>query len=152
MVRVSQLVELVQSKPIVALLALVTHYVLHSGEWDNAFHIFLGIWAVTFSGIAAAEYLYDERANPIGAVVQVLTTTAGIYFGILITSVLIYRGFFHRLGRVSGSGSELVNIDNSQCTDPRPIPGTILEILRYFRRRIARLPVLQVDGGITRAV
>ncbi|CAO2656425.1 Nn.00g052280.m01.CDS01 [Neocucurbitaria sp. VM-36] len=95
-------IEIAHNRLIIALLALVTHYVLHSGEWDNAFHIFLGIWTLAFGGIAAAEYMSDTQAKTIGSVVQVTATAAIIYFGTLTTSILLHRGFFHRLRRIPG--------------------------------------------------
>lgn len=100
MVQVTQILELARIKPIIALLALASHYVLHSDEWDNGFHIFLGIWTIAFGGLATAEYVYDPRIKTIGAVIQFIATTAAVYFGTLITSILLHRVFFHRLRRV----------------------------------------------------
>jgi|TARA_R110002003_G_scaffold68_15_gene6202 hypothetical protein len=92
--------ELAHHKPIFALLALATHYVLHKGEWDNKFHLFLGGWMVAFGGLAITEYAYDSRANTIGAALKVTATAAAVYFGVLMTSILLHRGFFHRLRKV----------------------------------------------------
>lgn len=93
-------VELAHNKPFFAAIALVTHYILHNGEWDNSFHIFLGLWTLAFGGVATAEYLYDARVKTIGAVISVTAGMAAVYFGTLITSILLHRGFFHRLRRV----------------------------------------------------
>ncbi|KAF1844083.1 cytochrome P450 [Cucurbitaria berberidis CBS 394.84] len=95
-------VELAHNKPIIILLALLTHHALHTGEWDNRFHIFLGIWTLAFSGIAASEYMSDERVKTVGAVIQVTATTAVIYFATLAASILLHRGFFHRLRKIPG--------------------------------------------------
>jgi fatty-acid desaturase len=81
----------------VALVALATHYVLHNGEWDNKFHIFLGIWTVAFSGLAVVEYTYDPRTNSIVAATKTSATVATVYFTVLTTSILLHRAFFHRL-------------------------------------------------------
>jgi hypothetical protein len=95
-----QIVQLARSKPIIALIALATHYVLHNGEWDNTFHIFLGIWTVAFSGLAVTEYTYDPRVNSVIAATKVSATAATVYFTFLTTSVLLHRAFFHRLRNV----------------------------------------------------
>ena len=100
MAQIVQPVELAHNKPMIALLALATHYVLHNGEWDNAFHIFLGIWTVAFGGLAAAEYAYDSRGSTISAAVKVTATAAVVYFSVLTASIFLHRGFFHRLRKV----------------------------------------------------
>jgi len=97
----TRLAELVHSKPAVAVLALATHYILHNGEWDNAFHIVLGAWTVAFGGLTVAEYLYGSHANTLGSVVRTSMGIALVYFGVLSTSILLHRGFFHRLRNVS---------------------------------------------------
>lgn len=96
-------IELSHNRPVIAVLALATHYVLHKGEWDNAFHLFLAIWAVSFGGIAASEYLYGQQAGNTSAAIQVTAIAAVVYFGTLSISILLHRGFFHRLRRVSRS-------------------------------------------------
>lgn len=96
------LAELLQSKPFVSLLALVTHYILMSAEWDNAFDLVLRTWALAFGGIAAIIYLADRRTEAIATTVQTTAAIASLYFSVLITSVLIHRGFFHRLRKVCG--------------------------------------------------
>jgi hypothetical protein len=97
----TRLVEIAHSKPAVAVLALATHYILHSGEWDNAFHIVLGVWAVAFGGLTVAEYLYSSNVNTLGSAMRASTTVALVYFGVFFTSILLHRGFFHRLRNVS---------------------------------------------------
>jgi hypothetical protein len=92
--------ETVRSKPVIALLALTTHYTLHSGEWDNHFHIFLGVWAAAFSGLATAEYVVGMHTSTIGDVLKTTTIAAVVYFGVLVTSILLHRGFYHRLNKV----------------------------------------------------
>lgn len=100
MISINEAAQFVQSKPSAVFLALVTHYVLYNSEWDNGFHVFLGAWMVAFSGVLATEYIYDEHIKSVGAAAQVMATVAAVYFGTLTTSILIHRGFFHRLRRV----------------------------------------------------
>ena len=101
------LAELLRSKSLIVLFALITHYVLHSTEWDNSVFLLLRIWAVTFGGIAAITYMADQRADAISTTVQITATVTSLYFGVLVTSILLYRGFFHRLGKVGELASHL---------------------------------------------
>jgi hypothetical protein len=91
---------LVRSKPVFVSLALCTHYILHSGEVDYYTRAFLVTWCLGFSGIAAAEYRFDPQARTLTAAIQITAIAAIVYFSTLTASVLIYRGFFHRLHRV----------------------------------------------------
>ncbi|KAF2026685.1 cytochrome P450 [Setomelanomma holmii] len=102
MAQLIQPVEIAHHKPFIALLALATHFVLHNDEWDNAFHIFLGIWTVAFNGLAIAEYLYNSQARTVGAAIKVSATAASVYFSVLVTSILLHRGFYHRLRKIPG--------------------------------------------------
>ncbi len=94
------LVELVNNKPVFGALALVTHHVLHSAEWDLMAHVILGYWTAFFGACTAAEYMYDRRVKSLGQAIGYTSVSAAIYFGTLIASTLIHRGFFHRLGKV----------------------------------------------------
>jgi hypothetical protein len=94
-------VDIVHKRPFIDLLALVTHYILHNGEWDNSLHLFFGVWTAAFGGLTVAEYVYNPQATTIGAALKVATSVAALYFSILTTSILLYRGFFHRLRKVS---------------------------------------------------
>ncbi|KAH7095576.1 cytochrome P450 [Paraphoma chrysanthemicola] len=102
MAKIIQLSEVAHHKSVFALLALATHYVLHNGEWDNAIHYLMGVWLVAFGGLAFTEYAYNSATTTIGAAAKVSATAASIYFGVLIASVLIHRGFFHRLRKIPG--------------------------------------------------
>ena len=95
-----QPMDLVNNKLVFAALALGTHYVIHSAEWDNCFHIILGVGTLVFSGCAAAEYAFDARAKSIGAAIRLTAATAIVYLAVLWTSILLHRGFFHRLRNV----------------------------------------------------
>ena len=94
------LVELLNSKPVFAALALVTHNSLHTAEWDILAHVIISSWMLFFGTCAAAEYLLDKRVHSLGEAVRYTSVPMGVYFGTLVTSILIHRGFFHRLGKV----------------------------------------------------
>ncbi|KAL6707396.1 hypothetical protein ACN47E_004175 [Coniothyrium glycines] len=94
--------DIARGAPFLALLGLATHYVLQKGEWDNSGHIVLGIWLASFGGIAASVHLYDTQTKTIGNTIRVTAVAGLIYFGTLTTSILIYRGFFHRTRRIPG--------------------------------------------------
>jgi hypothetical protein len=142
--KMTQLIQLAHSKPVVALSALVTHYVLHNGEWDNTFHVFLGLWTAAFGGLAAAEYMYDSQANSISAAVKVAAGASAVYFGVLFTSILLHRGFFHRLRKVSGR--RLVDRQSYNIltlADSWTISGAFHKVLRCRHGCASKLPVLQ---------
>jgi hypothetical protein len=103
MAQSAHLIQVACSKPAAALLALATHYVLHNGEWDNSFHIFLGIWTVALGGLAVTQYVYDPRTHGIVAASKVTAASAAVYFTVLTTSILLHRAFFHRLRNVRKS-------------------------------------------------
>jgi cytochrome P450 len=94
--------NIAHNKVVIAVLALTTHFVLHSSEWDHDLHIFLGLWSLAFGGLFTAEYLHQDHTKALAAAIQTTATIAAIYFGTLIASVLIYRGFFHRLRGIPG--------------------------------------------------
>jgi hypothetical protein len=94
------LTELAHNKPFVALLALATHYILHNGEWDNSLHVFFGTWMVAFGGLVVTEYGYDPQVSTMGTAVMAATSVAALYLSILTISILLHRGFFHRLHTV----------------------------------------------------
>jgi hypothetical protein len=91
---------IIHNKPAFAVLALATHYVLHSGEWDNDSHIFLGVWTITFSGVAVLKYVSQPDAANLRDPIIIAASAAAVYFGTLITSIILHRGFFHRLKKV----------------------------------------------------
>jgi hypothetical protein len=87
MAEYAHLVQLARSKPVAVLLALVSHYVLHNGEWDNSFHIILGICTIAFTGLVVSEYAYDAQAHGILAATKVTAASAAIYLTVLTTSI-----------------------------------------------------------------
>jgi uncharacterized membrane protein len=101
MMRAVLFVELAHIRPFIALLAIATHYILHNGEWDNSLDVFFGIWMVAFISLIAMVYGCDPKASTIGAAVWAATSIAALYFSVLTISILLHRGFFHRLRTVS---------------------------------------------------
>jgi hypothetical protein len=142
---------LAHTKTVISLLALATHYILHSREWDNRFHYFLGLWLVSFSGLGAAEYLYDTEEKSISKAVQTTATAAAVYFGTLTASILIYRGFFHRLRRVRSNPS-LHSHKSLTLPDSWTVPRTLLQILRHLRRCSPIVPILQMERETSKRV
>jgi hypothetical protein len=136
MTNFAQIVQIARSKPITALLAIATHYVLHSGEWDNTFHIFLGIWTFAFSGLAVAEFTCDPRVNSVIAAAKVSATAATVYFTVLITSILLHRGFLHRLRHVR-KGTHCAVAPLTTLTDPWAISSTSLQVLQRLCRSLS---------------
>jgi hypothetical protein len=106
----AQSVQFAYSKPIIILLSLLTHYVLHKGEWDNRFHLFLGIWIVSFGGLAIADYTYNPQSCTIIAALEESAVAAMIYFTVLAISIILHRGFFHRLQMVRQETATFVTV------------------------------------------
>jgi ribose/xylose/arabinose/galactoside ABC-type transport system permease subunit len=98
----TQVIQIARSKPTLALLALATHHVLHTGEWDNSCHVLMSTWTIAFGCLAAAEYVYNPQMHSVMSAVTTAATAAIVYFALLTASVTIHRGFLHRLRRVSG--------------------------------------------------
>jgi hypothetical protein len=90
------------TKPVIALSALATHYILHHGEWDNSLPSVFGAWGLAFSGLFAATYTAQTQGqmHTSGSALRATMHAAVLYFGVLITSILLHRGFFHRLRNV----------------------------------------------------
>ena len=95
--RSTQWQTLIHSKPLAAGLGLVSHFVLNNGEWDHVTHLVGAFWIVAFGALGAIECRLDPRVQSIIGAIQIVGTVAAIYFGSLVTSILIYRAFFHRL-------------------------------------------------------
>jgi hypothetical protein len=95
--RSTQWQALIRSKPLAAGLGLVSHFVLNNGEWDHTSHLVGAFWIVAFGALGAVEYKLDPSVQSIIGAIQIVGTVAAVYFGSLVTSILIYRAFFHRL-------------------------------------------------------
>ena len=95
------LVDPVSNKTLIALIALITHYIVHRGEWDNAFHIVIGIWVILFGSVACFEYIAATSTRNVSIAIQLAARTASLYFAILVASILLHRGLYHRLRKVS---------------------------------------------------
>lgn len=113
-----RVVDLAHSKPAVAVLALASHYVLANGEWDNTFHLILGTWVLAFTGLTMADYLYGSQAHTLGDALKTSTAAALVYFAVFFASILLHRGFFHRLR----------NVSRTRCPD---LHGVLTCLLRY---------------------
>ncbi|CAN9121715.1 unnamed protein product [Alternaria alternata] len=96
------LVDPVSNKTLIALIALITHYIVHRGEWDNTFHIVIGIWVILFGSVACFEYIAATSARNVSIAIQLAARTASLYFAILVASILLHRGLYHRLRKISG--------------------------------------------------
>lgn len=90
-------VEFVRSKASFALLGLLTHHLFHRHEWDYKAHRLLIIWPVALASIGVVEWVHSRA---IKAALGTTATAGAIYFGTLVTSILIHRVFFHRLRKV----------------------------------------------------
>ena len=102
MAKLMSSVQVARSPPVLAVLALLTHLLLHRSEWDNHVHIWVVIWLLGFGSVATVECLQDPRFHSIGTVVKVTTTAVFWYFSVLTASTLAHRVLFHRLRKVIG--------------------------------------------------
>lgn len=102
MARAAEVLALATSKPVAAGLALATHFFLQQGEWDNDFHHVLRVWTLAFGGLATAQYMYNPHVSSVGAALWTATVPVAVYLGVLTTSIVIYRTFFHRLRHIPG--------------------------------------------------
>lgn len=141
------MVQLARSQPAAALLALATHYLLHSGEWDNSFHILLGIWTVGFSGLAVSEYIYNPRPDGIVAAAKVSAASAAVYFGVLMASIFVHRAFFHRLRnvRIGTPQTDLGFLSLTFCIDSGPVSRADFQALQRVCGRASGLSILQEE-------
>lgn len=96
----SALGDFLQSKLVIVYLALATHYVLHTFDLTILPYLVLRWWALAFGGFAAIIYTTGQHAGSIAATMQITATVASVYFGVLSASILLHRGFFHRLRKV----------------------------------------------------
>lgn len=102
MAKLTSSAQVARSPPVLAVLALLTHLILHQSEWDNHFHIWIVIWLLSFGSVATVECIQDPRVHSIGSVVKVTTTAVVWYFGVLTASTLTHRVLFHRLRKFPG--------------------------------------------------
>lgn len=98
----SALSDFLQSKLVIVYLALATHYVLHIFDLTILPYLVLRWWALAFGGFAAIIYTTGQHAGSIAATMQITATVASVYFGVLSASILLHRGFFHRLRKFPG--------------------------------------------------
>lgn len=101
MAKLMSSIQVARSPPVLAVLALLTHLILHQSEWDNHLHIWIVIWLLSFGSVATVECIQDPRVHSIGSVVKVTITAVVWYFGVLTASTLTHRVLFHRLRKVA---------------------------------------------------
>ncbi|KAF2466583.1 cytochrome P450 [Lindgomyces ingoldianus] len=94
--------ELIRNKSLAVVLGLVSHVLLMQGEPDHQGHIIFSVWMVAFGIATVTEYATDSRVNGIFQALAVSGLTATVYFAALLTSILLYRGLFHRLRKFPG--------------------------------------------------
>ncbi|KAF2732787.1 cytochrome P450 [Polyplosphaeria fusca] len=96
-----QWTDFMHNKQIWIALGVITHQIISSYESDHTFHIILPAWALFWTSSGVVEY----TTGPSQSALEVLSTvgsSAALYFGALISSILIYRAFFHRLCQFPG--------------------------------------------------
>jgi hypothetical protein len=126
--------QLAHSKASIALLALATHFVFHTDEWDYSLHVFFAVWTAAFGGLAVVSYGYEPQPTTIGGALLTATSTAALYFGVLVTSIVLHRGFFHRLRKV--------------CS-PSPGPYMTTYLVRFSQDSPSSMPSSQVSYRTT---
>ncbi|KAJ4348230.1 uncharacterized protein N0V89_009602 [Didymosphaeria variabile] len=92
--------DLFRSKAVAAALGLLTHFVANSGEWDHHAHLLVSGGPLLFGALVAFEYVADPLVGSYSQAFQVVATAAAVYLGTLTASIIIYRAYFHRLGKV----------------------------------------------------
>jgi hypothetical protein len=93
--------EIVASKSLPVVLALSTHYVLSHGEPDYQMYLYLIFWG--FSYLSLSYFLV--ASGSVATMSDALSNTFSLYmtyFVTLLTSIIVYRAFFHRLRKFPG--------------------------------------------------
>ncbi|KAF2734670.1 cytochrome P450 [Polyplosphaeria fusca] len=94
--------DLIRSKPLAAALGVASHFILGKGEWDHSSHLVALTWAGAFAAITTVEYLADPQVQSIFEALLVTVMASAVYFAALISVLLVYRAFFHRLRKFPG--------------------------------------------------
>lgn len=92
--------DLLRSKTVAAALGLFTHFITNSGEWDHHVHLLVPGGSLLFGALVAFESMADPRATSLFQAFQIVATATAVYLATLMTSVVIYRAYFHRLRKV----------------------------------------------------
>ncbi|KAF2685629.1 cytochrome P450 [Lentithecium fluviatile CBS 122367] len=95
--------QLMHNEPLAVALGLLSHYALNNGEWDHSSHLFVVFSPLVFCALVVTEYALDPQVMSVVAALQVTATIVAVYLGTLISSILIYRAFFHRLRKYPGA-------------------------------------------------
>ncbi|KAF2752115.1 cytochrome P450 [Sporormia fimetaria CBS 119925] len=84
---------------VAVLSALATHALLNRFTLDRYSHLVLLAWIAAFGSVAAGEWRADAGFRK---ALQDTAKIACVYFVTLLTSVMVYRGLFHRLRKFPG--------------------------------------------------
>jgi hypothetical protein len=115
--------KVVDSKSLPIVLALSTHAYLAQGEPDYKAYLYITGWFFTFVSLSSLLF----ASGNVSTLSQAFSQTWGafqIYFGTLLTSIVIYRAWFHRLRGYPGPFiARITNFYNVGITIPK---------IRYF--------------------
>jgi hypothetical protein len=84
-------------KRLAAGLGLLSHMILRRGEWDHSSHILCYFYVFAFVALTALEYMLDPLVDSVWQALCISGSAASIYAATLLTSIFLYRAFFHRL-------------------------------------------------------
>ena len=93
--------EIIRSKSLMACIGLLSHVFYMRGHHDNKGLRYLKIYSIAFMAMALVEYSTDKRVHTIFEALSVTMTAASVHFVAMTSSIMIYRGFFHRLAKVN---------------------------------------------------
>ena len=91
---------ILHSKIVPVGLGILTHLATNHREWDHYGHIIFPGGCALLIALAVIEYVAGPCAKSILQAAEAVGTAAIGYFATLLTSVAIYRAWFHRLRKV----------------------------------------------------
>ncbi|KAF2202848.1 cytochrome P450 [Delitschia confertaspora ATCC 74209] len=97
-----QLAGLLRNKLFVGGIGILSHFVLSHGEPDFYFHYILLGWTTIWTLATGVVYTTDSNVHSLSEAIAVTMSAAGVYYGSLLFSMLVYRAFFHRLRKFPG--------------------------------------------------
>jgi hypothetical protein len=115
--------KVVDSKSLPIILGLSTHFVFAQGEPDYQAYLYVTGWF--FSYLSLSYLLFATGSVPtLSIAFSDVFGLFKIYFGTILTSIIIYRAFFHRLRHYPGPFmARITNFYNVAITTPK---------VRYF--------------------
>lgn len=115
--------KVVDSKSLPIILALSTHAVLAQGEPDYQAYLYVTGWFFVYISIGSL-LLAAGNVDTLSQALSLAWQPFKLYFGTLLTSIVIYRAFFHRLRHYPGPFmARITNFYNVAITTPK---------VRYF--------------------